>query len=57
MTPIETATTVKTTVNDPTIIKTVRAGKLPTRPDKLMEDGDPVKFVELINWLIMVLLI
>ena len=54
MTPIETATTVKTTVNDPTIIKTVRAGKLPTRPDRLMEDGDPLKFAELINWLIMV---
>ena len=41
ITPIETATTVSTTVNDPTIIKIVRAGKFPMRPDRFMEDVDP----------------
>ena len=42
ITPIVTASTVKTTVEEPTIIRIVWAGKFPTSPDKLSDDVDPI---------------
>lgn len=45
MTPMETATTVNTKANEPTIIKMVLIGNFPISPDKVMDDEDPVNIM------------
>ena len=43
ITPIVTASTVNTTVEEATIIRMVLAGKLPMRLERLIKDVDPMK--------------